>query len=42
MTEKFVAWRVVNKYSGIISIYEVAHFTQCIILETKETLEKEG
>ena len=42
MAQKFVAWRAKNNYAGIISIFEVAHFTQDVILETKETLENNG
>ena len=40
MVQKFLAWRQKNRYAGIISTYEVARWTQEVILETKEILKK--
>ncbi len=40
MVEKFIDWRYRNDYEGSINAFEVAHFVQACILETKEVLEK--
>ncbi len=36
MSIKFLKWRQANRYSGMISVPEVAHFAQEVILEAKE------
>ncbi len=40
MVQKFLKWRQKNHHRGLISTYEVARWTQEVILETKEVLKK--
>ena len=40
MVQKFLKWRQKNHHGGIISTYEVARWTQEVILETKEVMGK--
>jgi len=39
MGKKFTEWRERNEYSGLISVPEVAHFTQDVISETKDLIK---
>ena len=40
MSKKFLDWRQLNNYSGMISVPEVMRFAQEIILEMKDMYEK--
>ena len=39
MSQKFLKWRVTNKHSGIITVPEVARFTQEVLFEAKDIWE---